>query len=92
MHAEWLCDVITSGDFSQYRLHTYDAKFLRNFPVSRSLVEDRRRTAFFGVSAIQCASVDLTEGEIELSSRRAFVERCRVRSDLTSQSSDLCPD
>eukprot|EP00439_Symbiodinium_sp_Y106_P016657 s3868_g2.t1 len=67
VHAEWLCDVITSGDFSQYRLHTYDdVKFLRNFPVSRSLAEDHRRTAFFGVSAIQCASVDLSTHEIEL--------------------------
>ena len=67
VHAEWLCDVITSGDFSQYRLRTYDdVKFLRNFPVSRSLAEDHRRTAFFGVSAIQCASVDLSTHEIEL--------------------------
>ena len=30
------------------------------------MVEDHRRTAFFGVRAIQCASVDLTEGEIDI--------------------------
>ena len=67
VHAEWFCDAIRSGDFTQYRPHTYDVvKYLRNFPVSRSLTEDHRRTAFFGVSAIQCASVDLPTKEIEL--------------------------
>eukprot|EP00439_Symbiodinium_sp_Y106_P049823 s1789_g6.t1 len=64
VRAEWLCDAITSRDSDQYRLHTF--KILRNYPISRSLVEDHRRPAFFGVSVIQCASVDLTEGEIEL--------------------------
>ena len=33
VHAEWFCDVIRSGDFTQYRPHTYDVvKYLRNFP------------------------------------------------------------
>ena len=34
--------------------------------MSRSLAEDHRRTAFFGVSPIQCTSVNLTDDEIEL--------------------------
>ena len=66
IHARWLCDVITSGHTDEYRLHTYaGVKLLRNFPISRSLAADHRRTAFFGVSAIQCASVDPTDSEIE---------------------------
>ena len=67
IHAEWFYEIIRAGDFTQYRPHTYDVvKCLRNFPVSRSLAEDHRRTAFFGISAIRCASVDLSSKDIEL--------------------------
>ena len=67
IHAQWLYDVIVSGRTDDYRLHTYAGiKHLRNYPVSRSLAEDHRRTAFFGVSPIQCTSVNLTDDEIEL--------------------------
>ena len=67
IHAKWFYDLIRSDDLTEYCPHKYAAiKPLRNFPASRSLAEDHRKTAFFGISAIQCTSVALTPPEVEL--------------------------
>ena len=59
-----------NDDLGDYRPHVYAGiKHLRNFPVSRSLAEDHRRTAFFGVSPIQCAAVDMKPEDVELFKR-----------------------
>ncbi|CAE7237318.1 unnamed protein product [Symbiodinium sp. CCMP2592] len=66
-HADWLNDLIERNKLTEFQLHEYPAiKHLRNFPVSRSLSEDHRQTAFFGVPPIKCVAVDTSPGEVEL--------------------------
>ncbi|CAE7733830.1 Tdrkh [Symbiodinium sp. CCMP2592] len=66
-HAEWLNELIERNELKEFRLHEYPAiKQLRNFPVSRSLAEDHRQTAFFGVPPIKCTAADTSPKEVEL--------------------------
>ena len=56
VHAELFYRLIESDTLTEYRPHTYAAiKQLQNFPASRSLAEDHRKTEFFGSN--QCDSV-----------------------------------
>ncbi|CAE7787792.1 GABBR2 [Symbiodinium sp. CCMP2592] len=65
-HAEWLNELIERNELKEFRLHEYPAiKQLRNFPVSRSLAEDHRQTAFFGVPPIKCTAADTSPKEVE---------------------------
>ncbi|CAE7039205.1 GABBR2 [Symbiodinium sp. CCMP2592] len=66
-HAEWLNELSERNELKEFRLHEYPAiKQLRNFPVSRSLAEDHRQTAFFGVPPIKCTAADTSPKEVEL--------------------------
>ncbi|CAE7233872.1 unnamed protein product [Symbiodinium sp. CCMP2592] len=66
-HAEWLNDLIERNELTEFQLHEFPAiKQLRNFPVSRSLAEDHRQTAFFGVPPIKCTAADTSPKEVEL--------------------------
>ncbi|CAE7248022.1 JNK [Symbiodinium sp. CCMP2592] len=66
-HAEWLNELIERNELKEFRLHEYPAiKQLRNFPVSRSIAEDHRQTAFFGVPPIKCTAADTSPKEVEL--------------------------
>ncbi|CAE7541323.1 JNK [Symbiodinium sp. CCMP2592] len=66
-HAEWLNELIERNELKEFRLHEYRAiKQLRNFPVSRSIAEDHRQTAFFGVPPIKCTAADTSPKEVEL--------------------------
>ncbi|CAE7831647.1 GABBR2 [Symbiodinium sp. CCMP2592] len=66
-HAEWLNELIERNELTEFQLHEYPAiKQLRNFPVSRSLAEDHRQTAFFGVPPIKCTAADTSPKEVEL--------------------------
>ncbi|CAE7221730.1 unnamed protein product [Symbiodinium sp. CCMP2592] len=66
-HADWLNDLIERNKLTEFQLHEYPAiKNLRNFPVSGSVSEDHRQTAFFGVPPIKCIAVDTTPAEVEL--------------------------
>ncbi|CAE6971381.1 unnamed protein product, partial [Symbiodinium sp. CCMP2592] len=65
-HANWLNELIERNELKEFRLHEYPAiKQLRNFPVSRSLAEDHRQTAFFGVPPIKCTAADTSPKEVE---------------------------
>ncbi|CAE7475642.1 unnamed protein product [Symbiodinium sp. CCMP2592] len=69
-HAEWLNDLIERNKLTEFQLHEFPAiKQLRNFPVSRSLAEDHRQTAFFGVPPIKCTAADTSPKEVELFKR-----------------------
>ncbi|CAE7710265.1 GABBR2, partial [Symbiodinium sp. CCMP2592] len=69
-HAEWLNDLIERNELTEFQLHEFPAiKQLRNFPVSRSLAEDHRQTAFFGVPPIKCTAADTSPKEVELFKR-----------------------
>ncbi|CAE7222918.1 GABBR2 [Symbiodinium sp. CCMP2592] len=69
-HAEWLNDLIERNKLTEFKLHEFPAiKQLRNFPVSRSLAEDHRQTAFFGVPPIKCTAADTSPKEVELFKR-----------------------
>ncbi|CAE7490394.1 GABBR2 [Symbiodinium sp. CCMP2592] len=66
-HAPWLNELIERNKLTDFTLHEYAAiKQLRNFPVSRSLAEDHRQTAFFGVPPIKCIAADTSPKEVEL--------------------------
>ncbi|CAE7764640.1 GABBR2 [Symbiodinium sp. CCMP2592] len=66
-HAPWLNELIERNKLADFALHEYAAiKQLRNFPVSRSLAEDHRQTAFFGVPPIKCIAADTSPKEVEL--------------------------
>ncbi|CAE7345631.1 unnamed protein product [Symbiodinium sp. CCMP2592] len=69
-HAEWLNELIERNKLTEFKLHEFPAiKQLRNFPVSRSLAEDHRQTAFFGVPPIKCTAADTSAKEVELFKR-----------------------
>ncbi|CAE7831611.1 unnamed protein product [Symbiodinium sp. CCMP2592] len=69
-HAPWLNEMIERNKLTDFALHEYAAiKQLRNFPASRSLAEDHRQTAFFGVPPIKCIAADTSPKEVELFNR-----------------------
>ena len=63
IHAEWFYRLIEADELTEYWPHTHAAiKHLRNFPESRSLAEDHKKTAF-------CAAVDIPPEDVELFKR-----------------------
>ena len=91
VHAELFYRLIESDTLTEYRPHTYAAiKQLQNFPASRSLAEDHRKTEFFGSN--QCDSVHgchYEAGRGGTLQEECSEVRCRVRSDWTCPLSAL---
>ncbi|CAE7624163.1 Clec16a [Symbiodinium sp. CCMP2592] len=86
-HAVWLNELIERNKLTEFQLHEYPAiKQLRNFPVSRSLAEDHRQTAFFRGAAIKCTAVDTSPTEVACCRDHWQEARCGVEDFFNSQS------